>query len=409
MDNGTNADIVVIGGGILGASIAWHLARAGVRDVLAIERNAVGSGATSRSAGLVSRGRTDPDIFAMVGRTAAAVAELESDLGETVGFHRTGSLRLAEAPETAEGLQRMHALLTADRVAAHFIDAGKAHAMVPWLNAGRARSILHVPNDGYVDAYLLTAAYARAARAAGATFWTGVAVTGLARDGDRVTGVETDRGRVGCHWAVDAAGAWAGLVAGWLGLALGATPVRSHYWITAPDPRLPRDHPVVSLPDARAYLRPEVGGLLMGVQEPTSRTFDARRLPADVAEMSLIGDDDWDLLIEHAATLKGYIPRLDDFEFAHHIAGLATYTPDGRFLIGPYPGVDGFLVAAGCCGTGVSVSGGIGLAVADIVLGREASVDLERFRPDRFGPFDPYSAAFMARCAAARGNKGRRA
>ncbi len=404
-----NAEVVIIGGGILGASIAWHLTRAGARDVLVVERNAVGSGATSRSAGLVSRGRTDPDIFAMVGRTSAAIAELEASLGETVGFHRTGSLRLAEAPETAESLQRMRALLTAAGVAGYFIDAGKAHTMVPWLDAGRARSILHVPDDGYVDAYMLTAAYARAARAAGAAFRTGVAVTGLARDGDRVIGVETDRGRIGCRWTVDAAGAWAGLVAGWLGLALGATPVRSHYWITAPDPRLPRDHPVVSLPDARAYLRPEVGGLLMGVQEPTSRTFDARRLPADVAEMSLTGNDDWDLLIEHAATLKGYIPGLDDFEFAHHIAGLATYTPDGRFLIGSYPGIDGFLVAAGCCGTGVSVSGGIGLAVADIVLGREASIDLERFRPDRFGPFDPYSAAFMAQCAAARGNKGRRA
>lgn len=402
-------EVAIVGGGIFGASIAWHLTRAGVRDVLVIERNGIGSGATARSAGLVSRGRTDPDILAMVRRTRKAIRELEAAIGEPVGFHGTGSLRLAATAETAHGLERMRDLLVAEGVEVLAPTRGEAEALVPWLNAGAAKSIIHVPDDGYLDAYLLTSAYVSAARAQGATFWIDTAATAPIHDGNRIIGVETARGRIGCRWLVDAAGAWAGLVAGWLGVAYGATPVRSHYWITAPDPMFPRDHPVVVLSDVGIYTRSEGGGLLIGIQEKTSKTYDARRLPPDIADLVLTGEEDWDILIEQAPAIKRYIPRFDDFRFAHHIAGLATYTPDGRFLIGSYPRIEGFLIAAGCCGTGVSVSGGIGAAIADMIVGRPSEIDLTRFRPDRFGARDSYSDAFMTECAAARANKGRRA
>ncbi|HYC38549.1 MAG TPA: FAD-binding oxidoreductase [Usitatibacter sp.] len=403
------AAVAIIGGGVLGCSIAWHLAKGGERDVVVLERNEVGSGATARSAGLVSRGRLHRETLKLVRRTREAIAELEAALGEPVGFHKVGSVRAATSPERQAELAAMDALLREDGVAVKNIDAKEALERLPWLDASTAGHISYVEDDGYVDAYQLASAYARAARELGVTIRRGVSVERIVHDGTRVLGLETGAGRIDAPVVVDAGGAWAIGIAASLGVALGTTPVRSHYYITAPAPLTRRDHPVVYLPDARAYARPEVGGLLLGVQEPQSRTYDARTLPPDIADFPLsAAEDDWDVLLDNAPVLREYIPRLDDLPLAHHITGLSTYTPDGKFILGRAGEVEGFFVAGGCCGTGVSASGGIGDSVASLVLGREPAVDLTAFRPERFGVFDPYSEEFRARCAAARAGKSRR-
>jgi 4-methylaminobutanoate oxidase (formaldehyde-forming) len=403
------ADVVVIGGGVLGCSIAYHLVRGAKLSVRVIERNDVASGATARSAGLVSFGRFHAETLRMVRRTRQAIGELEDTLGAAVEFHRVGSLRLAASPEREAEVETIDTLLRAHGVEVRSIGADEARRLVPWLDASTARRISHVPDDGFVDAYRLASAYARAARIQGARFDVRTAVRRILHDGRRVMGVETDRGTVTAEAVVDAAGAWSIGLAEGMGVGLPTSPVRSHYWITAPEPGTSRDHPTVLLPDARAYVRPEVGGLLIGVQEPESRTYDARRLPADIAEFPLSEmDEDWNLILDHAPVLRSFMPRLDDLGIAHHIAGLSTYTPDGRFLIGPVGPVAGFIVASGCCGTGVSASGGIGEAVADLVLGMPAKIDPAPFRPDRFGSVDPYDPAFQRRCAMARGDKSRR-
>lgn len=402
-------EVVVIGAGVIGCSIAYHLAEDIGAGVLVLEGRAIASQATARSAGLVLRGRARDDVLRMVARTRDAIAEIEAATGEPVGFSRVGSLRVATAADTAAALQAMDARLRAHGVAVDTLAPADAARLVPWLDASTALHISYVADDGYVDPHRLTWSYARAARTRGARIETGAAVTGLIRDGARVVGVETGGGRIAARWIVDAAGAWAPVVADWIGLGLPGAPVRSHYWITAPHTLTPRGHPVVSLPDARAYARPEVGGLLLGVQEPQSKTYDARALPAETDGLALTDDSaDWDLLLRHTEDLRRHVRLLDEFEFAHHIAGLSVYTPDGLFAIGAFDGVAGFAVAGGCCGTGVSASGGIGRMVADIVLGRTPAIDPAPFRPDRFGAIDPFAAEFRARCAAARGAKGRR-
>ena len=405
----TNADVVVIGGGILGAGIAWHLARAGITDTVVVERNEVASGATAYTAGLVSLARTNRDALTMVRCTLAAIAELEASLGHSVGFHRTGTMRVAETGETSEGLETMARQLSSTGIECQIIDAESAREMIPWLDPAAARSVLHVVEDGYVDGHMLASAYMRAARNAGATLWTRTSAHSLVRSGERIVGVETTRGRIGCKWLVDAAGTWAGDVLRWSGVELGATPLRSHYWISAPVEAHWRDIPVVSLPDARTYLRQEGAGLLVGIQESVSRAFDARRLPDDMSELALTDEEDWELLASHAPRIRRCFPDFDVLRYAHHIAGLTTYTPDGELLLGTFPGVEGLLLAGGCCGKGVSVSGGVGRIVADRILGHSALVDLDRLRPDRFGTDDPHSDAFVARCVDARANKGRRA
>lgn len=397
---------VVIGGGILGCSIAWHLARRGHTDVLVLERNDIGSGATARSAGLVTRGRLHRPTMQLVRRTCEVIEELGAVLGEPVGFRRVGSVRVAVSEARAAELAAMDRVLEEAGVIVRHPDPADVRALAPWLDATMARRISHVEDDGYLDAYQFTRAYAAAARQRGVRFRSRTAVRAIVHDGTRVTGVRTDEGTITADAVVDAAGAWAIGLAASIGFALGTAPVRSHYWITAPRDGWPREHPLVYLPDARTYTRPEVGGLLLGVQEPRSRTYDARTLPDDIGELALSDEgEDWAELVDNASALRTFIPALDDLPFAHHITGLSTYTPDGHFILGRAGDVAGFLVAGGCCGAGVSASGGIGAALASLVLGEEPAVDLTDFRPDRFGTIDPYDLAFRESCAAARASK----
>jgi 4-methylaminobutanoate oxidase (formaldehyde-forming) len=218
-----------------------------------------------------------------------------------------------------------------------------------------------------------------------------------------VTGVATDRGEVACRWVVDAAGPWAGVLAALAGVDLPMAPVRSHFWITAPHPAVGRDQPVVRLPDARAYTRPEVGGLLVGVHEPESRAYDARQLGPSFSMRQV--DRDWDVVLGQLGAIRPFFPFLEGAGMVDGIAGLTTYTPDARYLLGPVPGLDGFLVASGCCGLGVAGSGGIGSVIAELVTEGASSLDLSAYRVDRFGPVDPHSPAFRRLCALARSRK----
>ena len=408
MNPESDVDVAIIGGGVLGASIAWHLVRSGVERVALIERHSIGSGSSALAAGLVSHARSDRDVLSMVCSTFSDIAELEAASDQFVGLRRSGSLRIAEFDETAQQLATVAQLLDEANVENSFIDANDASERVPWLDVAAAQSILSIPSDGYVDGQSLALAYARAAKIDGATILTGTSVLGAQCTGGRVTALETSRGSLRCRQLVNAAGPWAGQILGWFDETLAATPLRSHYWVTAPaEPRWP-DHPIVVMPDAHTYLRPEVGGLLIGVQERASRTFDDRCLPDDLSQLALSGPEDWDLLSTCSNAIRRYFPAFETLNFKQHLAGITTYTPDRRFLIGRIPGLDNAFVASGCCGTGVSCAGGIARLLRDLVLDRTTEVNAAAFAPDRFADEDPRSQAFISRCVSARANKGLR-
>ncbi|GIK99135.1 MAG: hypothetical protein BroJett029_33440 [Alphaproteobacteria bacterium] len=402
------AEVAIVGGGILGCSIAYHLGRRGVADVLLVERGELATQATARAAGLVLHGAADRNSLRMVRRTRAAMAELEDAFGEDPGFRPVGSLALVHAQErVADGLAA-EALLREEGVSVEHLDPQAARTLCPWLEPADAALITFTPDDGYVDGARLAMSYLRAARRLGARARRGVGVDGFTRAGDRVTGVVTSAGVIRAGTVVVAAGAWSVALLHGLGWGMPATPVRSHYWITAPDGTGAPERPNVLLPDLRTYLRPEVGGMVLGFQEPRSQTFDPFTLP-ESTEAALRHDREaeTDLLIEHAASLAAAIPGLGDWRFAHHIAGLSMYTPDGRILLGPVPGIGGLYLAGGCCGSGIAMSGGIGAAIADLVAGRAPEIDPAPLDPARFGTVDPESESFRALCAAARSRKSR--
>jgi 4-methylaminobutanoate oxidase (formaldehyde-forming) len=284
-------------------------------------------------------------------------------------------------------------------------DAGD---LVPWLDVSSLRKVGFLPTDGYVDPYLLSMAYARAAAAQGVEIRQQTAVTDIRAANGRVIGVDTANGPIDSESVIDAAGAWAAVLSAQMGYLLPMAPVRSHYWITKSDPAYGGDHPVTIMPDAGAYARPDVGAVLLGIQERHSATFDARELPGDLATFSpTVGAEHWDRLAEAAEGVGQFFPGIADAQFANYIAGLSAYTPDGKIILGPVPGLSGFLAAAGCCGSGISLSAGIGSAIADLALHRTPGIDISAFRANRFGSVDPFSTEFRERCATARANKSR--
>lgn len=407
-DSCDSAEVVIIGGGIIGCSIAYHLCAAGISDVVVLERNELSSGATARSAGLLTHGRADRNTIRMIARTRADIADLETRLGEQLDLKRVGVIRAVHTAARETELRAMEECLLAEGEVVEELTASDASQLSPWLNLESAVRIIFLPSDGYIDGARLGYAYGRAARELGCRIHRGMAVRDVLRDGDTVTGVATDRGSIRSSIVVDAAGAWSAQVARWAGWNFPAAPTRSHYWITAPDGNGGARQPNIQLPDFRAYLRAEVGGLVVGIQEPRTRTYDPFGLPPDMDGI-LLHDEEYDLelLVEQATGLKTVIPGIDNWQFAHHITGLTMYTPDGKFVIGEVEGLKGFLVAGGCCGSGVAAAGGFGQTIADIVLGASPKVDLAAYAPNRFGPVEPASQEFRDICAAARSGKSR--
>lgn len=403
-----SAEVVVIGGGLIGTSAAYHLARAGISDVLLLERNELAIGASSRSAGFLNHSRSDVSTIQMISRTRQAMAELTEILGEDVGFHQRGCVRAAFDEARVQEMQRIEQVMMGAGLKVHEIDATEASARVPWLKLDEAKRIIFVPEDGFADGALLTSAYARAARQSGTRIRRGLDVISLVQEDGTVTGVQTTQGCIRARWVVSAAGAWQMALLNTVGFGFPGVATRSHYWITAPDGTSSREQPNVYLPDFRVYMRPEVGGLLVGLQESSSKTYHPMGLEADMAHMHLEDEAaDTDLLIEHAMALKKIAPRVDEWAFAHHLTGLSVYTPDGKFVVGRPAGTEGLIVAGGCCGSGLAGSGGFGEVVASIVTGLPTQIDAHPYDPNRFGTVDPSTSAFQHLCAEARASKSR--
>lgn len=401
-------DQIVIGGGIVGCSIAYHLAKKNGGRVVVLERNELASAASSRAAGLILQVTSKSANTPLAQTTIALISTLEEELEETLGFHNVGSLRVGSSSARKAELQSFIDEATIRSVPYQRLDCAQAKAMVPWLELPQESELVFMPTDGYVDPYLLSTAYARAARIHGVEFRLRTSVTGIIKQDQRVVGVDVGGERIFGDTVIDAAGAWAALVSSLAGYALPMAPVRSHYWICEPEVAFGGDHPITILPDAVAYTRPETGGLVLGIQEPKSKTFDARDLPSDLAAFSpTVGEEHWDILADGAEVVKRFFPAVMTARFSNYVAGLSAYTPDGSLLLGSVPGVSGFMIAAGCCGSGIALSGGIGAIMSDMVLGNTLTCDVRPFDPGRFGKVDPYGVEFRERCAAARAVKSR--
>lgn len=401
-----SADVVVIGGGILGLAAAYELAVQGAGRILVIEREQPAAAATSRAAAMFNRARPRSGERQMVRDTEATLAQLEEELGEDLGFHRVGSLKVASSAGEKETLATLVGECVAEGDDVELIGAAEAMQRTPWLLAGDDDLIAWCPDDGYVDPYRLAMAYGSAARRRGVQVRARTEVLSLTVDGERVTGVETSAGPIAAGCVIDAAGSWAALVPWPLRVGLPLAPVRSHYWITESAAPFDESFPVVMLPDAKAYARPEVGHTIVGIRDAHSAWVTPQDLPADLSGFAF-GDDPTGLtaFAEGVAPLLRYMPALESIGIKDYICGPSAYTPDGAFVIGKVGALEGFVVAGGCCGAGIAHSAGFARAAAALVLGDASPYDLSAYDPNRFPGIDPLSAEFCARCAASRSAK----
>lgn len=402
-------DHIIVGGGIVGASVAYHLACKGAGSVLLLERNELASAASSRAAGLMLQASAKVSKTPLANLTRKTIPLLEEELGESVGFHNVGSLRIAASENRAADLDAMARDASKWGIPVEWPSVNTVSHMVPWLDTSTIRKVAFMPTDGYADPYILSMSYIAAARARGVVVRPRTEVRDVLTEGQKVTGVTSDAGQIACGTVIDACGVWAALFSERVGYPLPMAPVRSHYWITEPDEVYGGEHPVTILSDAAAYTRPEVGGLVLGVQEPRSATFNARDLPNDPAAFSPTkGEEHWDILATASKAVAQFFPAIKSAQFSSYICGLSSYTPDGEIILGPVPGVSGFYAAAGACGSGITLSAGMGDVIADLVLGRKPAFDIAPFRPDRFGQVDPFGEPFRDQCAAARASKIRK-
>ena len=401
-----NPDFLIIGGGIFGCSIAWNLSRRSSGRILLLERRELASATTPRAAGLIRNLNPNQGQTALKTHTIKAIEFLGEELEEPLNWHQVGGLLVAESEANILHLEALekHAFKPFGNF--QWIERTEAKEMVPWLDTSKANKFALLPDDGFIDSYLFAQFYARAAKKHGAVLKTGIEVTALQKSGQRITGVKTTQGEISAGCVIDTAGPWAGLVSLEAGWHLPMAPVRSHYWITSKAPEFKKPQPYVILQDANAYARTEMGGLLFGIRDRVCLSHDPRQLPSDLSELRYKKDPEgWNVLEEQGPELARFYPGLETVQIAHYIAGPSTYTPDGQFVLGSVPNIDGFLVATGCCGSGIGASGGVGSAIAELAIEGKTGFDLESFRTNRFGRIDAFSTKWMQFCAEARSNK----
>jgi sarcosine dehydrogenase len=377
------ARVAIVGGGILGCASAWHLARAGVRDVVVLERGDLNAATTSQAAGLIGQLRTSAVKTAIVRQTLADIATLAAE-GRPTGFRRTGSLRLALSTERELEIREQVAAARRFGVEVELISAKEVARLAPGISVPAERVAAWLPGDGYAEPYTLASAYAEAARALGVIFFTRRAVTALRTRAGRVVGVVTADGDVDADVVVVAAGAWTPTVAADAGAAVPVYPVRHQAWVTAPMAWVSASFPVIRIPDRWAYLRPEVGGLMFGFFETTPIGVDPDALPPGFTIDRVARDPG--VMTAYAGGLVEVVPGLDDAPIVGGTAGLPTFTPDGQFVVGTLDGATGLLVASGCCAHGIAGSGGVGRAVAEALLDEAPTLERAALRASRFGP-----------------------
>jgi 4-methylaminobutanoate oxidase (formaldehyde-forming) len=384
------ADVAVIGSGAFGSATAFHLARRGA-DVVLLDQHALASQTSPRAAGLTGRAAPTPIMARLRHEAAEALERFEVEMGRSVDFHRSGSLKAAY---TDRGEARLHSDLAVAHglgIEATLVSAAEAERLAPHFSPGKARAIAYVPGDGWLDPARVAIGFAERAAELGARMRPFTPVTGLLVEGGRVTGVTTAAGDIRAPAVVDAAGAWTARVAAAAGVRLPLVPVRHQLFITEPIPGVAPLQPIVRLLEASVYVRYERGGLMFGGYEDAPRPVDVAALPAgfQIADLEL----DLGVLRALLDEVGEHFPVLRAAKVAVHRGGLPTMTPDGHPVLGPVPGLAGFHVASGCCVGGLTLSPAAGRALADLVLDGRSDPDLGPLSVERFrGRFEDRAA-----------------
>jgi len=381
----SHARVVIVGGGIVGTSVAYHLARLGWTDVVLLERREISCGTTWHAAGLVGQLRATQNLTRLAAYGAELYSRLEAETGQATGFRRCGSLSVARTAERMVELRRGASMARCFGIDVTVITPAEASALWPLMRTDDLVGALWIPGDGRTNPIDTTRALAIGARRGGALVLENVKVTGIHLRRGAVAGVTTDRGDITCEVVVNAAGMWGREVGQMAGVTVPLHASEHFYIVTEPIPGVTPELPVLRDTDGYIYLREEVGGILMGGFEPVAKPWGMGGIPEDFA-FSLLPED-WDhfrLLMEHACIR---IPSLETAPVRQQVNGPESFTPDTRYMLGEAPEVRNFYVAAGFNSVGIASGAGAGKALAEWIVAGEPTSDLWDVDIRRFAAF----------------------
>src|SRR3954468_17203221 len=383
----TAARVVVIGGGVGGMSVAYHLAELAERDVVVLDRDELTSGSTFHSAGLVGQLRADPTLTRMNVYSVELYRRLQQ--GEhPVGWTESGGIKLASSPERLEEVRRQIGWATSYGLPLHEISVSEAAERFPLISTEGVVGAAYLESDGYLDPSQLCYSLAAAARANGVAVFAHTRVLDILTDRGRVSGVTTDRGDIDCEIVVNCGGMFAAEIGRLAGVRIPLVPM-SHQYVVTEEFLSPGDRALPTLrdPDLLVYYRPEVGGLVMGGYERDSAAFATPPAGLDAVPEDFNGrllKEDWPRFEEIAGNAQRRVPAMADLGFRRIINGPEAFTPDNEFCLGETE-VRGLFVAAGFCAHGLAGAGGIGKVLAEWIVGGEPSLDVWRMDVRRFG------------------------
>jgi len=377
-----SAQTIVIGGGIIGCSVAYHLAKRGIETLL-VERHQLTSGSTWHAAGLVGQLRTNANITRLLGYSVELYEKLEADTGYATGWRRNGGLRLACNPDRWTEVRRQATTARSFGLEMQLLGPKEALALWPLMNVDDVVGAAFLPTDGQANPSDITQALAKGARLAGARFVEGVAVSDFVIEKGRVRGVVTDHGSVSCEKLVLCAGLWTQPLAARAGVNVPLAPVHHQYVVTEKIDGVTSDLPTLRDPDRLTYYKEEVGGLVMGGYEPNPIPWPSSAVPEDFAFRLLA--DDWDHFEPIMSLALGRVPALGQAGIKQMINGLESFTPDGNWMIGEAPEIRNFFVGAGFNAFGIASAGGAGMALAEWAADGEPPFDLWPVDIRRFG------------------------
>src|SRR6266568_2698072 len=379
--------VVVIGGGVIGASVAYHLAQLGWTDVLLLEQGQLSCGTTWHAAGLVGQLRATENGTRLVQYSTELYERLEAETGLGTGFRRCGGVTVARTDDRMTQLKRTAATAEAYQLECELISRERARELWPIMAVDDLKGAIWLPGDGRANPADLTAALARGARDKGVTIRERTRVTGILTEKNTVKGVSTDRGDVEAEVVVNCAGQWAKQVGAMCGVTVPLHSAEHFYVVTEQIDGVHRDFPILRDPDGYTYIKEEVGGLVVGGFEPDAKPWVAPDALPYPFEFQLL-EEDWDHFAILMDSAIKRIPVLAETGIKMFYNGPESFTPDNQFILGEAPELRNFFVAAGFNSVGIASAGGAGRALAEWITGGEPGTDLLANDIRRFAPFN---------------------
>ena len=378
-----HARAVIIGGGIMGCSTAYHLAKLGWKDVVLLERKKLTSGTTFHAAGLVGQLRTNANVTQLLKNSVELYDQLEAETGQASGWKMVGGLRIACNQARMIEIKRQATTAHSFGLEMHLLTPKEAQELWPPMDIADVVGAAYLPTDGQANPSDITQALAKGARQRGVQIIEDCAVTGVHIKDGRVHAVNTEQGDVQSDIVVNCAGQWAKAVGRLAGVTVPMQSIQHQYLITEPITGVPRDLPTLRDPDRLIYFKEEVGGLVMGGYEPNPISFALEDMSKD-AYFELL-DSNWDHFEQLMEQALVRVPALETAGIKQMINGAEAFTPDGNFILGEAPEVRGFFVGCGFNAFGIASGGGAGRALAEWIVAGGPPVDLWPVDIRRFG------------------------